>query len=113
MAQRFNNVYGQVVAPSGLRPVQVAAERALGTGTAAVFRSRGSDAETLRIRSDTADFESLPLPGGMEFLLNGAVSGSIEEVAAVVRALSAALAELKVEHTFDVHDGQRIVLSLP
>ena len=113
MGQRFNNVYGQVIAPSGLRPVQVAAERALGPGTAAVFRPRASDAETLRIRSDTADFESLPLPGGMEFLLNGAVAGSAAEVAAVVRALSAALLELKVEHTFEGHDGRRVVLSLP
>ena len=113
MPRGFNNVYGQVVAPDGLRVVLVAAERALGPGAASVFRSRAGGAETLRIRTDAADFESLPLPGGMDYLLNGAVSGSADEVAAFVRALSASLAEARVEHTFEVHDGQRVVLSLP
>ncbi len=113
MTPRFNNVYGQVIAPSGLRPVQVAVERVLGPGTAAVFRSRASDTETLRIRSDAADLETLPLAGGMEYLLNGSVSGTAPEVAAFVRALSAALMDVKVEHNFEVHDGRRVILSLP
>jgi len=113
MRQRFNNVYGQVVAPDGLRVVVVAAERALGPGAASVFRSRAGASETLRIRTDVADFESLPLPGGMEHLLNGAVAGPAEEVATFVRSLSASLAEAKVEHSFEVHDGRGVVLSLP
>lgn len=110
---RTNNVYGQVVAPDGLRPVLEAAKSVLGPGCASLFRGRGADAETLRIRSDACDFESLPLPGGMEHLLNGAVSGTPEQVMTFVRTLSAALTEARVEHTFDVHDGRRIVLSLP
>ena len=63
--------------------------------------------------ADAADFESLPLPGGIEYLLNGAVAGSPDEVMAFTRRLSAVLAAAKVEHTFDVHDGKRIVLTLP
>ena len=111
---RTNNVYGQVIAPDGLRAAVVALEAALGPGTVSTYRSRrGADAETLRIRTDAADFESLPLPGGMEHLLNGAVAGSPDDVARFVRKLSAALAEAKVEHTFDVHDGRRIILSVP
>jgi hypothetical protein len=111
---RTNNVYGQVVAPDGLRAVVVAIEAALGPGSASMYRSRaGADAETLRIRTDVADFESLPLPGGIEHVLNGAVAGSPEDVAAVVRALSAALTDVKIEHNFEVHDGRRVVLSLP
>lgn len=113
MARGFNNVYGQLVAPDGLRPVLVAAERVLGPGAASVFRSRAGGAETLRIRTDAADFESLPLPGGMEYLLNGSVAGTAEEVATFVRALSASLAAARVEHGFEVHDGRRMVLSLP
>jgi hypothetical protein len=107
-------VYGQLIAPDGLRAVVVALEAALGPGTASMYRSRaGSDTETLRIRTDAADFESLPLPGGMEHLLNGAVAGSAEDVAKLVRTLSRALTDAKVEHTFEVHDGRRIILSVP
>ena len=113
MRQRFNNVYGEVVAPDGLQPVRLAAEAALGPGTASVFRSKAGGAETLRIRTDAADLESLPLPGGIEHLLNGAVSGTADEVAAWAEAVSAALAEAGIEHQFNVHDGTRVVRSLP
>jgi hypothetical protein len=67
----------------------------------------------IRLRTDAADFESLPLPGGMDHLLNGSVSGSADDVADFVRRISRALAEAKVEHTFDVLDGGQIFLSLP
>jgi hypothetical protein len=109
----FNNVYGQLVAPDGLGPVRDAIERTLGPGTASQFQSRPAAPKMIRIRTDVADFESLPLPGGIEHLLNGAVAGSMDEVVAFARTLSAALAEAKVEHSFEVHDGTRIVLSLP
>src|SRR5688572_24499419 len=82
---RTNNVYSQVIAPDGLRPVLAAVERALGPGNASLYRSRAGGAEVLRIRSDTADFESLPLPGGIEHLLNGAVAGSSDDVAGFAR----------------------------
>jgi hypothetical protein len=110
---RHNNVYGQVIAPDGLRPVLGAVEATVGPGCASLFRPRAGGAEVLRIRTDAADFESLPLPGGMEHLLNGAVAGPVDAVAAFARRLSAALSEAKVEHTFEVHDGRRVVLSLP
>src|SRR5215211_749445 len=110
---RTNNVYTQGIAPDGLRPVLAAVERALGPGNASLYRARAGGAEVLRIRSDTADFESLPLPGGIEHLLNGAVAGSVEDVAAFARGFSAALVDAKVEHTIEVHDGRRVVLSLP
>ena len=114
MIPKTNNVYGQIVAPDGLRPVLAAVEELLGPGCASLFRSRTSNAsETLRIRTDAADLESLPLPGGIEHLLNGAVGGSANEVDAFVRALSAALTEAKVQHSFEVHDGRGVVLSLP
>ena len=114
MIPRTNNVYGQIVAPDGLRPVLEAAEALLGPGCASLFRARTSNpTETLRIRTDVADMETLPLPGGIEYLLNGAVGGTAEEVATFVRKLSAALTEAKVEHSFEVHDGRGVVLSLP
>jgi hypothetical protein len=113
VVRKTNNVYGQVVAPDGLRAVFDAAERVVGPGCASLFHARAGGPKMLRIRTDAADLESIPLPGGMEHLLNGAVGGSTEEVAAFVRALSASLTEANVEHAFEVHDGKRIVLSLP
>ena len=110
---QHNNVYGQLIAPDGLRRVLVAVEDAIGPGCASLFHARAGGTETLRIRTDAADFESLPLPGGMEHLLNGAVAGPADAVAAFARTLSSALARAKVEHTFEVHDGRRVVLSLP
>lgn len=102
---RGNNVYGQLVAPDGLRAVLAAVERALGPGCASVYKTAG--VERLRLRSDTADMETLPLPGGMEHLFNGAVAGSADEVMALVRSLSDALTQLGIEHGFEVLDAAR------
>jgi hypothetical protein len=108
-----NNVYGQIVAPDGLRPIVVALEKALGPGCVSAYNPRPGAAEVIRLRTDVADFESLPLPGGMEHLFNGAVAGSSDDVTAFVRRLSAALVDAKLEHTLDVVDGGRVVLALP
>ena len=109
-----NNFYGQIVTPDGLQPVLKAVEVLLGPGRASLFRSRSSSTvETLRIRTDAADLETLPLPGGIDYLLNGSVTGPAEDVTAFVRSLSAGLARAGVEHSFQVHDGRRVVLSLP
>ena len=108
-----NNVYGQLIAPDGLGAVLVAVEKALGPGCASMFHSRAGQSETLRIRTDSADLESLALPGGMDYLLNGVVEGSEGDIANFVRSLSAELLEAKIDHTFEVHDGRRVVLSLP
>lgn len=104
MVPDTNNVYGQLVALDGLRPVLRAVEATLGPGAASVYRSGYDRAETLRIRCDTAEFESIALPGGIEYLLNGAVGGSPEEVVLFLRRLSAALVEVRVEHSFEVYD---------
>ena len=113
MRAKPNNVYGQIVAPDGLGPLRDAVEQAFGPGCASLFHARPGSPEMIRIRTDAADFESLPLPGGMEHLLNGSVAGSPDEVAGFARKLSDALVEAKLEHSFDVHDGTRIILSLP
>jgi hypothetical protein len=104
MPPRHNNLYGQVVALDGLRPVLVAVEAVLGSGSGSVFRPAAARAETLRVQSDRADLETIPLAGDIEYLLNGAVGGSAEEILAFVRALSAALAEARIEHSFEVND---------
>lgn len=111
---KTNNVYGQIVAPDGLRPVHAAIEKVLGPGCASIFRARTLNPdEMLRVLTDVADIQSLPLPGGMEHLFNGAVGGSAEEVVAFVQRLSDALADAKVEHSFEIHDGRQVVRSLP
>jgi hypothetical protein len=113
MRMRANNVYGQIVAPGGLRPVVAALEKVLGPGCVSVFNPRPGAREVLRLRTDAADFESLPLPGGMEHLCNGSVAGPADDVIGFVRRVSGALSEMKVDHTFDVLDGGGVVLSLP
>lgn len=107
MGLRHNNVYGQLVAPDGLRPVARAAEAACGPGSAAAYRDRASNTERLRLRTDAADLESLPLPGGTDHLFNGAVAGPIADVLAFVRALSSALTSEGVEHSFEVLDREQ------
>ena len=113
MRRKPNNVYGQMIAPGGLRPAVAAIEEALGPGSASMFRTSTADAEGLRARTDAVDLESLPLPGGMEHLLNGVIEGPADEIVRIVRSISAAFDEAKIEHTFEVHDGRRVVLSLP
>jgi hypothetical protein len=108
-----NNVYGQIVAPDGLRPIVVALEKSLGPGCVSAYNPRPGAAEVIRLRTDLADFESLPLPGGMEHLFNGAIAGTSDDVAAFVRRLSVALVDARLEHTFDIVAGGRVVLSLP
>jgi hypothetical protein len=108
-----NNVYGQIVSPDGLAPLRVAIENAFGPGCVSLFHARPGAPEMLRIRTDAADFESLPLPGGMDYLLNGAVAGGIDDVKSFAQRLSDAFVKAKIEHTFDVHDGTRVILSLP
>jgi len=78
-----------------------------------MFNPRPGAPEVIRVRTDVADFESLPLPGGMDHLFNGSVAGSSDEVAAFARLISDALTEAKLEHTFDVVDAGRVVSSLP
>ena len=108
-----NNVYGQIVAPDGLRPVVAALEKVLGPGCVSVFNPRPGAPEVIRLRTDVADFESLALPGGMDHLFNGSVAGSAEDVAAFARRVSAAMVEAKIEHTFDVVNARRVALTLP
>jgi hypothetical protein len=114
MTPATNNVYGQIVAPEGLGAVLKTVEAMLGPGCASLFRPRSSsEIETLRIRTNNADFESLPLAGGIDYLLNGSVEGSLDEIMQFTRFLSEGLAEARIEHTLQVHDGRRIVLTLP
>ena len=102
-----------MVAPDGLRPVVAALEKVLGPGCVSVFNPRPGTPEVIRLRTDVADFESLPLPGGMDHLLNGSVAGTSEDVANFVRRVSHAFAEAKLDHTFDVVENGRVVLTLP
>jgi hypothetical protein len=90
-----------------------ALEKALGPGCVSVSSPRPGAPEVIRLRTEAADLESLPLPGGMDHLFNGAVAGSSDDVASFVRRVSGAFAETKLEHTFDVVEGGRVVLALP
>jgi hypothetical protein len=108
MTSEGNNVYGLITAPQGLQPVLRAVEQAISGGRVYIKRSGFNGAETLRIRSESADFETDSL-GGEEHLFNGGVGGSLEEVVAFVRALSESLSRSGIEHSFEVYDDQQLV----
>jgi hypothetical protein len=113
MLPEGNNVYGLIAAPQGLQPVLRAVERVVGGSRAYIKRSGCDGAETLHLRSDSADFESNHLDGGVQHLLSGGAGGSLEEVVAFVRALSESLSRSGIEHSFEVYDDQQLVQRIP
>ena len=113
MIPEGNNVYGIITAPQGLEPVLRAIEQVVGGGRASIYRSQFNGSETLRLRSESADFESDPLDDGVQHLFNGGVGGSLEKVVAFVRALSESLSRSGIEHSFEVYEGQQLVQRLP
>ena len=113
MVPEGNNVYGIITAPQGLEPVLRAIEQVVSGGRASIYRSRFNGSETLRLRSESADFESDHLDDGVQHLFNGGVGGSLEEVVALVRALSESLSQSGIEHSFEVYDDQQLVQRIP
>ncbi|WP_020471921.1 hypothetical protein [Zavarzinella formosa] len=112
MTPEGNNVYGHITAPQGLLPILHAVEQTVRGGQVHIKRSGFNGAETLRIRSELADFETDSLGGG-EHLFNGGVGGSLEEVVVFVRALSESLSRAGIEHSFEVYDDQQLVQQIP
>jgi hypothetical protein len=113
MIPERNNVYGMITAPQGLERVLRAVEPVLTGGGAHIYRSHFNGAETLHLRSETADFESDPLEGGVQHLFNGGVGGSLEDVIRFVRSLSESLSRSGIEHSFEVYDGEEPMQRIP
>jgi hypothetical protein len=113
MIREGNNVYGIVTAPQGLEHVLRAVEQVVGGGRASIYRSHFNGSETLRLRSESADFESDHLDDGVQHLFSGSVDGSLEEVVALVLLLSESLSRSGIEHSFEVHDDQQLVQRIP
>jgi hypothetical protein len=102
-----NNVYGEIRAARGLKPVlETIAELVGDRGRASVRRSGYDGSETLEFENESVDFESTPAGVRAEHLLTGGVGGTIEDVLAFVGALSAALSEVGVAHRLEVYDDQ-------
>jgi hypothetical protein len=96
-----NNVYSQIVAPHGLHPVLQCVIRLVGEGQASTYKSQFNGAETLHFSTDVLDFESIPLEDGSRHLLNGGVSGTLDDVVGFVRAMSKLFIEAGIEHRFE------------
>lgn len=109
MIPHGNNVYGIIIAPQGLQPVLRALEQVVGEGLAYIKRSGFNQAETLHLRSESADFDSNHLDNGPQHSFSGGVGGSLEEVVGFVRALSESLSRLSIVHSFEVYDDQQVV----
>lgn len=113
MIPKGNNVYGVITAAQGLEPALRAIEQMVTGGQAYIYRSQFNGAETLRLRSVTADFDSDHLCDGVQHSFNGGVDGSLEEVIHFVRRLSELLSRSGIEHSFEVYDDQQLVQSIP
>ena len=113
MIPEGNNVYGIITAPQGLEPVLRAVEQVVTGGRAYIYRSQFNGAETLHLRSETAEFESDHLDDGVQHLFSGGVGGSLEEVIHFVRGLSESLSGSEIEHSFEVYDDQQLVQRIP
>src|SRR5262245_12026208 len=107
------NVYGVVTAPQGLEPVLRAIEQDLIEGRAYIYRSQFNGAETLRLRSESADFDSDRLDDGVQHLFSGGVGGTLEDVVCFVRRLSDSFSRSGIEHVFEVYDDQELVERIP
>lgn len=113
MIPEGNNVCGLITDLQGLQPVLRAVEEVVGVGQVYIKRSRFNGAETLHLRSESAEFDSDYLDVGMQHLFSGGVGGSLEEIVAFVRALSESLSRFGIEHSFEIYDDQQLVQRLP
>ncbi len=114
MNREVDNVYGVITAEQGVRHVLRAVEHLFAGGRTSVNRSSDHGAETLRLRSDQAEFESEPLADGVQHLFNGTVGGPLEQVLGFVRSLSEALRTAGIEHRFEVYDeNQDLAQDIP
>src|SRR5947209_5496900 len=109
MIPENDNVYGIFTARHSLEPVLRAIKEVVAAGRVYIYRSQFNGAETLHLESETAQFESEPLDGGVEHLFSGGVSGSLDEVIRFVQRLSESLSLWGIEHSFEVYDGQQLV----
>lgn len=107
-----NNVYGTLTALRGLQPVSNAINAAVAGCRASIYRSQFNGAETLHVRSESAEFDSDPLKDGAKHPFNGAVGGTPKEVADFVQTLSDALSVAGVEHSFEIHDSEQKVVKV-
>jgi hypothetical protein len=99
-----NNVYGIIVSASGLRPVLNAVQRFVGNDNAYIYVSGYNGVSTLYCSTEKCDFESTPLDDRFQYLLNGSVAGSVEDVTGFVKELSRCLSDAKIKHSFEIYD---------
>jgi len=113
MMPEGNNVCGILTAPDGLVPVLRAIEATVTDGRVWIYRSQFNGAETLRLQSESVDFESTPLNEGHQHLFNGGVAGTLDEVCSVVCQLSFVLSEAGIEHSFEISNDQQLLRRIP
>ena len=108
------NVYGTVVARSGMPSVLQAVQRFVGEEHAFIKNSGFSGASTLYFSTVQCDFESTPLEDGVQHLLSGCVAGSFERVAGFVSSLSHHLSAAGIEHGFEIYDeSDNLAMKIP
>lgn len=108
-----NNVYGDLIAPQGLRYVSDALAPLIGDARASLYVSQFNGKETLRFSTEIANFESMPLEVQGHHFLNGHVIGTIDEVARFVEAMSKHLSDTSIQHRFEIYVDDRLLRRLP
>ncbi|WP_289535851.1 hypothetical protein [Pseudomonas sp. SO81] len=104
-----NNVYGLLTCPESLEePARVLRQTlALGSDDVVVKKSQFDGAQSLVFSAAQADFKAYGATEEGEYLFNGAVAGTAEEVCLFVQELHSALTQAGYRIRFEVYDAQQ------
>jgi hypothetical protein len=101
-----NNVYGHLACDGRLPQLAQLLRVFLGVDEheVSVKTSQFDGAQTLRVRTETAEFDAYLAGTDRKFLFNGAVAGNTEQVYTFVRALHRALQDGGFQPRLEVYD---------
>jgi hypothetical protein len=101
-----NNVYGYLYSKTGLRDAAKVLRNYLGLSEKQIYiyKSQFDGNETLKIRTETCEFETQSLKEGNKWLFNGAVSGDIDSIKATLKEICDPLKRKGYETNFEIYD---------
>ncbi len=103
-----NNVYGLIApASNDLRPLLEVLRPLADGGKLYIYKSGFNGAETLHLRTESADLESEPLEETGVHLFNGGIAGTPQEVAAYVCRVAELLSSVGTEYALEVYDSEQ------
>lgn len=101
-----NNIYGYLYSKTGLQDVAKILKDYLGLSEKQIYiySSQFNGNETLKIKTETYEFETQSLKEEDKWLFNGAVAGDINSIKATLKTLSDPLRHRGYETSFEIYD---------